>query len=676
MALPAGFALETPPSGGMSLPSGFQLEQPASRAKYALSEVPGAAFKNAPASAGKFATGMLEMVTSPLQTLTGILDIGAGALRNALPKPVVNFVDQFDSDPAAAKRASAAATAAGGMYADRYGDYESIKRTFAEDPVGAVGDLSTLLGGGGAAARAAGATATGNALAKAAAATNVARPFAAAVEVPVQLAARGVGAVRNALDPKSAAYITAAEGRGGEILNALRNPTELVQGSQPTAAQAAAPVGATRFSVLGASSAKTLPTPYFERGEAQKSAQLAAVRQVGKTPEELKAAEAARAATAKELYGVSDEATLPGRERQFRPVQVGTTPKGAPLKEVESGVPQMVEAGVDPLTNQPIMKPVSSVGGQPIYEHVVAGYKYDPELVKLMERPAVKAAFDDAATIAANNSVPMFTNEGKLTGKGAHLVKLALDDAANPTPGTPLAANAANAIQTAKKSYLAWVEDKVPAYGTARETFAAESKPINQMQVGQYLEGKLTPALGEETARLRSAGYAAALKEAPGTIKRATGQSRFDQLSDILDPDQIKILEGVRDDLARNKLMEAQASAARGAGPDVNLLGTTVTSGARVPNFMNTVATVANDIMRRLQGKLDQKLAIELATEMLDPAAAATALEKAMARQANEQKLSDPFKAAGKAASAVIRTPAAVNALSQRDKPTNRLILE
>jgi len=246
MALPAGFALETPPSGGMSLPSGFQLEQPASRAKYALSEVPGAAFKNAPASAGKFATGMLEMVTSPLQTLTGILDIGAGALRNALPKPVVNFVDQFDSDPAAAKRASAAATAAGGMYADRYGDYESIKRTFAEDPVGAVGDLSTLLGGGGAAARAAGATATGNALAKAAAATNVARPFAAAVEVPVQLAARGVGAVRNALDPKSAAYITAAEGRGGEILNALRNPTELVQGSQPTAAQAAAPVGATR----------------------------------------------------------------------------------------------------------------------------------------------------------------------------------------------------------------------------------------------------------------------------------------------------------------------------------------------------------------------------------------------------------------------------------------------
>ena len=649
--------------------------KPPSKRNYPLSEVPGAALENTPASAGRFATGMLEMVTHPVQTISSLLDIGAGALRNTLPAPVVNFIDKFDSDPAAAKRASDAATAVGGLYKDRYGDYESIKRTFAEDPVGAVGDLSTLLGGGGAAARSVGATTTGNALAKASTLTNVALPFAKAIELPVGLAAKGVGAVRNALDPKSVAYLTAAEGRGKEILNALRSPTEFVQGSAPTAAQAAAPVGATRFSVLGASSAKTLPTPYFERGEAQKAAQLAAVQQVGKTPDELRAAEAARAATAKELYGVSDEAALPGRERQFRPVQVGTTAKGAPLKEVESGVPQMIEAGVDPLTNQPIMKPVSSVGGQPIYEHVVAGYKYDPELVKLMERPAVKKAFDDAATIAANKGVSMFTVEGKLTGKGAHLVKLALDDAVNPTPGTPLAANAANAIQNAKKGYLAWVENKVPAYKTARETFAAESKPINQMQVGQYLEGKLTPALGENTARLRSAGYAAALKEAPGTIKRATGQSRFDQLSDVLDPDQIKILENVRNDLARNKLTEAQASAAKGAGPDVSLLGTTALEGARVPNFMNTVATVANDIMRRLQGKLDQKLAIELATEMLDPSVAANALEKALARQARGEKFSDPFKTAGKTASVVLQTPAVVNALSSRETP-NRLILD
>jgi hypothetical protein len=34
------------------------------------------------------------------------------------------------------------------MYKDRYGDYEKIKRTLAEDPVGAAADLSTLFSGG------------------------------------------------------------------------------------------------------------------------------------------------------------------------------------------------------------------------------------------------------------------------------------------------------------------------------------------------------------------------------------------------------------------------------------------------------------------------------------------------------------------------------------------------
>jgi hypothetical protein len=117
-------------------------------------------------------------------------------------------------------------------------------------------------------------------------------------------------------------------------------------------------------------------------------------------------------------------------------------------------------------------------------------------------------------------------------------------------------------------------------------------------------------------------------------FKRATGQSRFESLRQILTPQQIAALEAVRDDLARAKLAEQQARFARGAGPDVNLLGTEAIGQIRAPNLISRVATVANDIMRRLQGRLDQKLAIELATEMLDPAAAAKALDKAIKREA------------------------------------------
>ena len=130
------------PSGGISGP----------RRGYSLTEVPVEAVKNLPESAGKFVGGVVQAVTSPIQTLTGILDAGAGALRNSLPQGVVNFVDRFDANPQATQRAVETANAIGGMYKDRYGSYEGIKRTFAEDPVGAAADLSTLLTGGGAAA--------------------------------------------------------------------------------------------------------------------------------------------------------------------------------------------------------------------------------------------------------------------------------------------------------------------------------------------------------------------------------------------------------------------------------------------------------------------------------------------------------------------------------------------
>jgi hypothetical protein len=121
---------------------------PKARKSYGLLEVPGQAISNVPASAKRFAGGLYEAVTSPIQTVKGVLDIGAGALQKALPESAVNFINQFEGNPAAAARAIEAANAAGGLIKDRYGSYEGIKRTFAEDPVGAAADLSTLLTGG------------------------------------------------------------------------------------------------------------------------------------------------------------------------------------------------------------------------------------------------------------------------------------------------------------------------------------------------------------------------------------------------------------------------------------------------------------------------------------------------------------------------------------------------
>ena len=112
MALPPGFELEqaAPPqqSAGMKLPPGFQMESggggmPGPRR--AWSDVPGEALANVGPSAINFYKGLVTAITSPVQTATGILDIGAGALQNLLPKSVVDLVNQIDTNPAAAKRA-------------------------------------------------------------------------------------------------------------------------------------------------------------------------------------------------------------------------------------------------------------------------------------------------------------------------------------------------------------------------------------------------------------------------------------------------------------------------------------------------------------------------------------------------------------------------------------------
>ena len=156
MALPAGFQLE---QQGMTLPPGFQLEGvtpapavqsgvPGPRQSYGAMEVPSAAISNLPASAKRFAGGLYEAVTSPVQTLKAAADVAAGALQNVLPEKAVNFINQFDGNPEASKRAVEMANAVGGLYKERYGTYEGIKRTLAEDPVGAAADLSTLLTGG------------------------------------------------------------------------------------------------------------------------------------------------------------------------------------------------------------------------------------------------------------------------------------------------------------------------------------------------------------------------------------------------------------------------------------------------------------------------------------------------------------------------------------------------
>jgi hypothetical protein len=95
--------------------------------------------------------GIYQLATSPAQTTMGVLDVAAGALRNMAPAGLRKFLDSA-SDPATIERIQAAAQKAGGAFAERYGSNEAIVNTLETDPAGAMSDIATILGIGGAAA--------------------------------------------------------------------------------------------------------------------------------------------------------------------------------------------------------------------------------------------------------------------------------------------------------------------------------------------------------------------------------------------------------------------------------------------------------------------------------------------------------------------------------------------
>lgn len=554
---------------------------------------------NVGTSTGQFLTGVGQAIAHPIDTANAAIDTLAGAVQNVLPKEVVDFVHRNEPEALARadKKAIEVANAVGGEYKKKYGSADALANTLYTDPVGAAADLSMLFTGGAgyfrgganllekAGARTkdlSGVRGIADTLDKAAAYTNPMTPVVKVAAAPFQLAAKGTGAVRNMLAPKEAALTAAAEGKGQDIVNALRNYDDMVAGVRPTAGTVVAgQMPATKYAALQRHLSEQLPTPYYERNQANVAARGEAIGKIAQDEAALKAAEAARTKVSKPLYEAAD----------------------AGIADVSK-----VATTLDDLISK-------NPGNRQLVREL-----------KQIRNDLVDTATGELRTDAKQVTSIIDGIKMRLAKEDSKFIKGQLKDVRE------------------------MLVDAVPGYRAAQEAFAEASKPVNIMQVGQYLEGKLKPAI-ETSVGERAGVFSGAIKEAPTTIKRSTGQSRFDKLDQILEPEQVKIVEDIRKDLAREAEFAKQATEGGKSGR------TFPAPPASLPNFMSRVTAVANVILTRLQGKINQKLAIEMATEMLDPKAAAAAMEKALAREAKGQKLADPFKAVGGAAYAGARSP-------------------
>lgn len=174
-----------------------------------------------------------------------------------------------------------------------------------------------------------------------------------------------------------------------------------------------------------------------------------------------------------------------------------------------------------------------------------------PEIKTLLARPSVQEARSAALRLAKEEGEVL--SRGDLNGgsvKGMHYLKLGLDDAVSAAKRAGND-NEARLLMRTRDKFLTVLDALSPAYKKARAEYSNASKPINRMEIGQYMYDKLIPALNDLGAeRTSPAAFARALKEGDEMAKRATGFQGA-KLGDILTSDQINLLVNIGKDLGR-----------------------------------------------------------------------------------------------------------------------------
>jgi hypothetical protein len=117
----------------------------------------------------------------------------------------------------------------------------------------------------------------------------------------------------------------------------------------------------------------------------------------------------------------------------------------------------------------------------------------------------------------------------------------------------------------------------------------------------------------------------------PGATADAVNK-RISELTKGLTPQQLSNVNAVRQDLIRRGEYERLVKAGTEAGVDIKEIGTRTgeSIGMPLPALLNRGITIFNAVYKRLITHLDDKLAMEIAREMTDPALAAESVKKAI----------------------------------------------
>lgn len=174
---------------------------PQQKPERSFGNVATSAVQNLIPSTGRVIGGVAEAVMSPVKTARSLVDLGAGAIQNALPESLVNAIG-------ADKPSQELASNVGQFYKERYGSMPGFKEALATDPAGVAADAASVLTGGSlAAARVPGMSRLAEGLKRSASAVD-----------PLANVARGASAITRGAGSTAAALLGNTTGAGSEAI--------------------------------------------------------------------------------------------------------------------------------------------------------------------------------------------------------------------------------------------------------------------------------------------------------------------------------------------------------------------------------------------------------------------------------------------------------------------------
>ena len=132
------------------------------------------------------------------------------------------------------------------------------------------------------------------------------------------------------------------------------------------------------------------------------------------------------------------------------------------------------------------------------------------------------------------------------------------------------------------------------AFDIAQRAYKAKSAPINRMQVGRELQKGLVKSSDLSAPVESPAPFLGAVRDAPRTLKRGTGFNRYNELGDVLSPEQTTGVQNVANELLRKQQQDVMGR----INPVISKMDTEISP--RLPRLLERNIVIANSLLKRI----------------------------------------------------------------------------